>query len=310
MHSPANEWTVDVAGISVAVRAASASYAATAEGRLGVAPTSAPAEVEVVLGPDVPHPPTGVEPTELEGYRAWTVDDVCWIADDEPGDMAVRVGTDGVVVGGSIDDLDLEDRFDDLLQFGVAAAAVSPSRIMLHAAVISRGDAAMMLVGASGSGKSTLAGAALVGGWDLMGDDLCVYRPDEGSVAAVVRTPFVPGEIADRHGLEGVREPGSRDRVQLPLDVLGEGRRRLIGIVSVGHGTEGAVIEGSSGDLGVFDDALPVPPFPYVLRRSLRAAGAFVDLPAVRLEHARDLDRRVPRAIELLDEAWRIFDDQ
>lgn len=301
MQSEGIRWTVDVAGVPVAVAAADERYDETARGRLGAAPNSAAPELDVVVGPDAPVPPDHLQRREVEGYLGWSEDDRAWISD---GEMVVAIAPDRVHVGGSIADHLEEDRFDDLLQFGVAAAVARPNRMMLHGAVISRGDDAALLVGGSGAGKSTLAGAALVGGWDLLGDDLCVYRPDDGTVEAVVRTPYVPDEIADRHGLEGVREPGSRNRVRLPVEVLAVGRRRLIGVVSVGHGVDGAILHGSSGDLSVFDDALPVPPFPYVLRRHLKAASDFLGLPAVQLEHARDIERRVPRAIELLDEAW------
>ncbi len=297
-------WVADVAGISVGVHAADDRYAATARGRLGASSTAAAPALQLRLGPEVPWPPEALEVVNVEGYQGWSDGDRLWMGDDE---MVVRVEADQVVVGGPIQNGHQEDRFDDLVQFGIAAAVARPDQMMLHAAVVSRGDAAMLLVGRSGAGKSTLAGAALVGGWDLLGDDLCVYRPDDGTIEAVFRTPYVPREIADRYGLLGTPEGGDRGRVQLPVDLLATGRRRLVGIVSVSHGSDGAVAVGSAGDLSVFDDALPGPPFPYVLRRYLRAVGTFLDIPAVQLEHAVDIDRRVPRAIELLDEAWAQF---
>lgn len=49
---------------------------------------------------------------------------------------------------------------------------------MFHAAVVSRGDAALLLPGAPGSGKSTLS-AALVGrGWRLLSDEFALVRPE------------------------------------------------------------------------------------------------------------------------------------
>ena len=301
MQRTGTTWTTDVAGVAVGVSAFDAIYDATARARLGDVPTTADPALEVVVGPDIPQPPADLEPHEVEGYLGWERDGGLWIGNRE---LVVAVRPGSVVVGGAITDGPSEDRFDDLLQFGVAAALAGPDLVMLHAAVVARGDSAALVVGGSGAGKSTLAGAAIVGGWDLLGDDLCVYRLDEGTVEAVARTPYVPGEIADRHGLAGVRAPGTRDRVRLPVDVLASGRRRLVGVILVEHGDEGAVVAEPAGDLEVFDSALPVPPFPYVLRRHLRAAGAFLELPAVRLEHARDIDRRVERAIELLDDAW------
>jgi hypothetical protein len=294
---------IDVGGVVVTVAAADA-YAAMTANRLGEVAADGPAEIDLVARAVAPRPPDAVEPTDLEGFRCWTTDDELWVGDD---DVMVRVAASSVEVGGPIGTIDLEDRYDDLLQFGIAIAVASPKRIMLHGAVIARDGEAMLLVGGSGAGKSTLAAAALVGGWELLGDDLCVFRPESGRIQSVRRPAFVPGEVADRHGLEGEREVGPRDRVELPLDRLALGDRRLIGIVRVDHGIDGAVHPRTSGDLNALNEALAVPPYPAVIRRHLAAGSRLIALPSVLLEHARDLDRRVPRAIELLDEAWAGF---
>ncbi|MEZ5166952.1 MAG: hypothetical protein R2695_10850 [Acidimicrobiales bacterium] len=51
---------------------------------------------------------------------------------------------------------------DDLLQFGVAIAAATPDRLVVHGAVVGRDGGALVLVGRSGQGKSTAATAALI----------------------------------------------------------------------------------------------------------------------------------------------------
>ncbi len=303
--SDPESWTLDCGGIGVAVEAADTEFGATVHHRLGVAPIEREPEIFLQAGPDVPAPPDGLDPQALEDYLGWDRNGEVWITDD---DMAVHVSGGRVVVGGRVGGVEEEDRFDDLLQFGVAVAAATPTRLMLHAAVISRGDGALLLVGGSGAGKSTLAGAALVGGWTLLGDDLTVVDTSAGTVRAVRRPPLVPREIAEPHGLEGTPEDAPRGRTQLPIEVLGTGSRHLVGIVSVDHGTAGAVGRRPARDLDVLDDALAVPPFSGVIRRHLAAGAWLLQVPAVLLEHAVDPTRRVPRAIELLDEAWDLFD--
>ncbi|MEM7141606.1 MAG: hypothetical protein AAF548_11290 [Actinomycetota bacterium] len=292
---------IDVAGIGVEVVAASAAYARCAAGRLGDEPATGEPEVRIDLGPIPPEVPEGAVRDEVEGIEGHTLDDRIWM-----GFATARARIDGtaVVLGGPLETDRDEDILDDLLQFAVAVAATTPSRIMVHGAVVSRGADALLLVGQSGSGKSTLAASALVGGWDLLGDDLAVIDAPSLDVRSVRRPAYVPADIAARHGLDGTGEERERARTKLPLDALASGTRRLVGVVAVDHGDVGSVEPLGVGDPSVLDDALAMPPFPAVMRRQLAAGAAILGVPAVLLSHAADVERRVERAVELLDDAW------
>jgi hypothetical protein len=68
--------------------------------------------------------------------------------------------------------VDDEARFRvTVLHFLVLITITVKDRTPFHAAVIGRGNAALLLVGAAGTGKSTLAYAAAEAGWDVLSDD-------------------------------------------------------------------------------------------------------------------------------------------
>ena len=52
--------------------------------------------------------------------------------------------------------------------------------LILHAAVVARGDRAIVLPGEPGSGKSTLCAALIQRGWRLLSDELTLLSPDLG----------------------------------------------------------------------------------------------------------------------------------
>jgi hypothetical protein len=58
-----------------------------------------------------------------------------------------------------------------ILQFLVLITITVKDRTPFHAALVGRGDSALLLVGAAGTGKSTLAYAAAEAGWDVLSDD-------------------------------------------------------------------------------------------------------------------------------------------
>ena len=295
-----DELHLDVAGVAVRVRAATEAHARCALSRLGQEVATAPPDVTIELSVETPRPPAGAVAQRVEGYDGAEVDGEIWIGRD---DAAVRIGDRSVQIGGPIDTAPQEDQLDDLLQFGVAAALATPDRILVHGAVIARGDEALLLVGRSGVGKSTLAAAAFVGGWDLLGDDLSLVHPHLDTVRAVRRQAMVPAEIAAAHGLAGTPERSARGRVRLPLELLASGPRTLIGLVAVEHGDEGSLEDLDAGDVETLDDALAGPPFRGVIRRQFAAGAALIDRPIVIVRHAADPDRRVARAQELLDAA-------
>ncbi len=291
--------TLDVAGISVATDAADARYSKCLHNRLGAEPALAAPSVGVRIGPDTRAPDRPAD-QEMEGFAAWWDNEVIWIG---RGSAVVRVAPDQVAVGGPIDTLKEEDLLDDLLQFGVSAVLTSADRMVIHGAVVARDGEALVLVGPSGQGKSTLAAAALLAGWDLLGDDLAIVHPHQPSVQAVRRSPMIPAEVAADHGLEGAIVPGPRGRFQLPVSTLATGTRRLVGVVSVAHGDAGGVEPVEGADLATLDGALAVPPFRPIIRRYLATGAALIALPIMRLHHARDPEVRVKRAQASLEEA-------
>jgi hypothetical protein len=73
----------------------------------------------------------------------------------------------------------LEDFIAPLIGHAAAVLLRDAGRLVLHGAVVTRGDSAVALVGDAGAGKSTLAAALLAHGGALLSDDLVAIRPDE-----------------------------------------------------------------------------------------------------------------------------------
>ncbi len=59
--------------------------------------------------------------------------------------------------------------------------------LILHTAVVARGERAMLLSGIPGSGKSTLCAALVVAGWRLLSDEFALVRPEDGMIAPLAR---------------------------------------------------------------------------------------------------------------------------
>lgn len=72
------------------------------------------------------------------------------------------------------------------LNFCIAAHA--QQYLILHAAVVARGDCALLLPGLPGSGKSTLCAALALRGWRLLSDEFALVRPESGLVIPVPRS--------------------------------------------------------------------------------------------------------------------------
>jgi hypothetical protein len=78
-----------------------------------------------------------------------------------------------------------EDFIAPLIGHAAAVLLRDAGRLVLHGAVIARGDSAIALVGGSGAGKSTLAAALLAHGGALLSDDLVAIDPDDAAPGAV-----------------------------------------------------------------------------------------------------------------------------
>jgi len=292
---------LDVGGVSVAVRAVDG-YLRFVTDRVGVVESMAEASLTLAVTPVPPNHPDRPPDQRMEMVDAWFEGDTVWM---KIGDAVAEITPNQVKIGGSIDNPVDYKSIDLIVQFGMAAAVVAPDRIMVHGAVVARGDSALLVVGGSGRGKSTAATAALVYGWDLLTDDLAIANPAVGSVRGVARPPRLPAGVAECHGITGRIETGERGRIVLPATSLSPGSRNLVGLVIVDHGEFGRLVALAPGDLHAIDDALAVPPFRPVLRRHLAPAAALVSMPTFRLSHAADETLRIDRAAELLDEAMR-----
>ncbi len=197
-----------------------------------------------------------------------------------------------------------------LMQFGVALAMATPTRLLAHGAALADGNEAVLVVGLSGQGKSTAALAGVTGGLSLLGDDLATVDVSEMTVAGVQRKPVVPADQAAYCGEIGEPIDGLDDRRRVRLENVAPTPEpaRLIGLVVVGHHDRGgALTELKKGDLAVLDRALAIPPFPMVLRRHLPAMAALAGLPAAELLHAADPAHRLDRSAELLGQAFTLF---
>ncbi|MBF0447530.1 MAG: HprK-related kinase A [Magnetococcales bacterium] len=59
--------------------------------------------------------------------------------------------------------------------------------LILHTAVVAKGNRALILPGVPGSGKSTLCAALALRGWRLLSDEFALIRPDDGQIAPLPR---------------------------------------------------------------------------------------------------------------------------
>lgn len=76
-----------------------------------------------------------------------------------------------------------------MLEWGLnwCISAHCHQRLIIHAAVVARGDQALVMPAPSGSGKSTLCAALVQRGWRLLSDELLLLDPATGLAAAMAR---------------------------------------------------------------------------------------------------------------------------
>ena len=86
--------------------------------------------------------------------------------------------------------------------------------LILHAAVLARGDDAVILPGAPGAGKSTLTAALALRGWRLLSDELTLINPQTGLLHGLARPVSLKNQSIDvirAFAPEAVIGPVARD---------------------------------------------------------------------------------------------------
>ncbi|AFK56370.1 Putative HPr kinase/phosphorylase [Tistrella mobilis] len=101
----------------------------------------------------------------------------------------VRDGREVVIDTGTPDDADCHTY---LLGPVLGALCHQRGEVILHAAVLRFGDAAVAFCGQSGAGKSTLAASLLARGHRMLADDVTVLRRGPGSDARTLAWPAYP----------------------------------------------------------------------------------------------------------------------
>ncbi|MEO5333710.1 MAG: HprK-related kinase A [Magnetococcus sp. YQC-5] len=72
--------------------------------------------------------------------------------------------------------------------FNYAIATRANQYLLLHTAVVARGNRALLLPGLPGSGKSTLCAALVLNGWRLLSDEFALVRPATGEIVPLPRS--------------------------------------------------------------------------------------------------------------------------
>ncbi|MBF0427915.1 MAG: HprK-related kinase A [Magnetococcales bacterium] len=79
--------------------------------------------------------------------------------------------------------------------YGIATRA--NQYLILHTAVVARGERALLLPGIPGSGKSTLCAALVLKGWRLLSDEFALIRPASGAIVPLPRSIALKNESID-----------------------------------------------------------------------------------------------------------------
>jgi hypothetical protein len=111
-----------------------------------------------------------------------------------------------------------------ILHFLVLITITVKDRTPVHAALIGRGDAALLLVGPAGSGKSTLAYAAGQAGWDVLSDDAAYVQLEPHRVWGTGSSVLLLDDAAGHF-------PELADR---PLTTFPTGKQKLMATASLG----------------------------------------------------------------------------
>jgi hypothetical protein len=95
-------------------------------------------------------------------------------------------------------------------------------RLPIHAALVSKGNKAVILAGPTGVGKSSLAYAAKISGWELLSDDACYVQLDpEFRLWGNPGRTYLPADTAAKLGTLLGREPEriANGKLKIPVDL-------------------------------------------------------------------------------------------
>lgn len=95
-------------------------------------------------------------------------------------------------------------------------------RLPVHAAMVRRGDKALILAGPSGVGKSSLAYTAVDSGWELLTDDACYVQLDpEFRLWGNPGRTYLPADTAAKFPALSGREPErlANGKLKIPVDL-------------------------------------------------------------------------------------------
>ncbi|MFZ6751076.1 HprK-related kinase A [Undibacterium sp. Ren11W] len=106
------------------------------------------------------------------GFRRWVKPQVRFFFDERPSFTALPV-----------------EQAPAMLEWGLnwCIAAHSHQFLIIHAAVIEKGDRAVVLPAPPGSGKSTLCAGLVMRGWRLLSDELALYDMSSGKIYGMAR---------------------------------------------------------------------------------------------------------------------------
>ena len=299
---------VDIADVSFRLVASDPRRVTVVEDLLGgLARTTRPAEATVHLTQRRPAVPDRPPDETTNAIHVWYTDDRIAV-DCATGLSAVADGAHAEI-GGETPSSEFPWSFRSVFQLLVTHMLAFHERFVLHGGAIATDQGAILVLGHTGKGKSTAIFAALQAGWEALSDDLVVVRQDTQGlfVCGIPRPLAVPPDVAGAVRADGrVMPDDPRGRIELAPDGLSAGWRRVLGTVSVEHGgdPDGALValDGASA-FRLLLDSSTASANPRLLPKFFSCAAALGRLPAWRLEHAPDPERRLRSAARLLQAA-------
>ncbi len=300
------ERVVEVAGIALRVTTASAADEDLVLRVVGRAETTAPPDAHLVV--DGVGPPVPDRPPDFHGPYGDHWDDGVTHWFRHQWGLTARVTPPDAVIGGPVAGHDRWVTVRNSMLFVLARLLIRRSQFLLHGAAAHRDGGALLAVGPSGAGKSSLAFAAHLAGWSVCGDDMVAVAPVDAGVAVrgISRVPTLPGDVAAEIAGELLPEDPRRRR-ELTWFELDPAPVPLLGVVICGHDDgDGALDPATTVEaLEALVPALVLSALPGPVTDWFPVAARLARGPCFHLRHAADPARRLRRAGELLDEAWR-----